>query len=102
MRLNELHDKLIAAARATPLDDRVPYMFEKRIMAKLLAPAPVADDWALWGRALWRACAPCVAIMLLMGVWTMSAPQSPEPADNLSQALEDTVVFSTDHFSDAW
>ena len=41
----------------------------KRIMARLAA-RPLADDWELWGRALWRAAAPCVAIMLLLGAWS--------------------------------
>ena len=53
MNLAELERKLIAAARANPPSDRVPYAFEKRIMARLAA-WPVADSWALWARALWR------------------------------------------------
>ena len=57
MNLAELERKLIAAARANPPSDRVPYAFEKRIMARLAA-RPVADGWALWARALWRAAAP--------------------------------------------
>ena len=35
MNLDNLHNKLITAARATPADDRVPYAFEKRVMARL-------------------------------------------------------------------
>ncbi len=56
MKLSELHNKLIAAARNNPPDDRVPYAFEKRITA-LLAARPVTDRWALWSRALWRGAA---------------------------------------------
>ena len=37
MNLAELERKLIAAARANPPSDRVPYAFEKRIMARLAA-----------------------------------------------------------------
>src|ERR1035441_10170892 len=59
MNVTQLERKLIAAARANPPSDRVPYAFEKRIMAHLAAQ-PVVDDWALWARALLRAAAPCV------------------------------------------
>ena len=65
MNLAELERKLIAAARANPPSDRVPYAFEKRILARLAA-RPTLDRWELWGRALWRAAAPCIAIMLLL------------------------------------
>ena len=51
MNLAELERKLIAAARANPPSDRVPYAFEKRIMARLAA-RPVVDGWALWAPRL--------------------------------------------------
>src|SRR5690349_13752253 len=66
MSLEQLHQKMLAAARANPPSDRVPYAFEKRIMARL-AQAPKVDMWALWSHALWRAAAPCVAIALMLG-----------------------------------
>ena len=50
MNLAELERKLIAAARANPPGDQVPYAFEKRILAHL-ATRPVADGWELWARA---------------------------------------------------
>ena len=94
MHLAELERKLIAAARANPPSERVPYAFEKRIMARLAA-RPVPDGWELWGRALWRAAAPCVAIMLLLGGWTFFA-QGSAPADDLSQVLEQTLLAAVD------
>lgn len=95
MNLAELERKLLATARANPPSDRVPYAFEKRIMA-LLAAQPVMDGWALWGRALWRAAAPCAAIMLLLGAWSWLTPQSSPPANDLSQALEQTLLAAVD------
>lgn len=72
MNLDSLRDKLLAAARANPPSDQVPYAFEKRILARLRTqPAP--DLGALWTRMLWRAAAPCVALTLTIGVWSYVA-----------------------------
>jgi hypothetical protein len=95
MNLAELEKKLVAAARANPPSEGVPYAFEKRIMARL-ATRPVMDDWALWARALWRAAAPCAAIMLLLGAWSFFAPPSSAPASDLSQQLEQTLLAAVD------
>ena len=95
MNLAHLERKLIAAARAIPLNDRVPYAFEKRIQA-LIAGRPVLDHWELWGRALWRASAPCIAIMLLLGAWALFAPQHGGPTNDLSQQLEQTLLAAVD------
>jgi hypothetical protein len=95
MNLAELERKLIAAARANPPGDRVPYAFEKRIMARL-ASQPVADGWALWSRALWQAAAPCAAIMLALGAWSWLASGDSPPANDLSQELEQTLLAAVD------
>ncbi|MBI3878851.1 MAG: hypothetical protein HY301_02150 [Verrucomicrobia bacterium] len=87
MNIAELQKKLITAARKDAPTDRVPYAFEKRIMAALKS-SPVADAWSLWGGALLKAAAPCVAIMLALGVW--AACVSPTNGSDLT--LEDTVL----------
>jgi len=69
MNLNSLRDKLLAAARANPPSDQVPYAFEKRILARR-REQPVPDLGALWTRMLWRAAAPCVAITLTIVAWS--------------------------------
>ena len=61
MNVTELHRKLIAAARSNPPSDKVPFAFEKRVIAHLTS-AHVTDLWAAWAAALWRAAVPCVAI----------------------------------------
>ena len=94
MNLFELQRKLVAAARSNPPSERVPYAFENRIMARLMA-RPVLDGCALWARALWRAAAPCVAIMLLLGAWSLFRPPNP-PANDLSQELENTLLAAAD------
>lgn len=102
MNLNELHRKLIAAARAAVPADRVPYAFEKRIMARL-ASQPLPDTLTLWAQALWRAAVPCVAVVLLLGATSFFAPQETATtetavaaATELTQDFENTLIASVD------
>ena len=92
MNLEQLQRKLLAAARANPPGDGVPYAFEKRIMARLMATAP-HDVWAVWSRALWRAAAPCVALALLLGVFHAVAPGRNPGADNMEVAVTSPEDF---------
>ncbi len=90
MKLELLKQKLVAAARANPPSDQVPYGFERRFMARLVG-AGVPDVWILWSRALWRTAIPCMLIVILSGYW--SARTSPaEAAADLSQQIENTVL----------
>ena len=95
MNLAQLERKLIAAARAHPPGEQVPYAFEKRILARLAA-CPRLDHWELWGRALWRAAAPCLAVTLALGAWSLLVPQRIAPANDLSQQLEQTLLAAVD------
>jgi hypothetical protein len=94
MNLGKLERKLLAAAKANPPSDAVPYAFEQRIMARL-GRVPAVDQWAAWAGALWRAAAPCVAIAIVIGVWTTLAPAgNAAGATDLSQQLENTLLVS--------
>ena len=95
MNIAELQKKLLAAARANPPGDRVPYAFEKRVMA-LLAARTATDPLALWVRGLWRAAMSCVAIALLLGVWAFFNPTASTNPDDLSQNFENTLLASVD------
>ena len=95
MNIAEVQTKLLAAARAEAPDDRVPYAFEKRVMA-LLASPPRADRWVLWARGLWRAAASCVAIALLLGVWVCFNPTASSNSADLAQNFENTLLASVD------
>jgi hypothetical protein len=100
MDLEKLQRELIAAARAQPPSDRVPYAFEGRIIARLRAATPL-DWWGLWARALWRAAAPCVATMLLLGAWAWFDSARPAPptkpvTPDVSQELENTVLAAAE------
>jgi len=95
MNINLLHEKLIRAARANPPSDHVPYAFEQRILARIRT-ARVVDRFTLWANALWRAAIPCVAVTLLISVWTMGSPEqttATETAD-LGSQLETTLMAS--------
>jgi hypothetical protein len=94
MNVNELQKKLIAAARASAPDDRVPYAFEKRIMA-LIPAVPRTDAAVQWVRGLWQAALSCAVIALLCGAWSFFNPAS-SSSDDLSQNLETTLLASVD------
>jgi hypothetical protein len=95
MNLQQLQAKLLAAARINPPSDKVPFAFEKRIMARLAKP--VVDAWALWGKALWRAAAACVVAVAMFGSWSLQT-ESSEDTD-LSQEFEQTVFAALDEQS---
>jgi hypothetical protein len=94
MNLAELEQKLIAVARSRPINDAVPYAFTNRIMANL-KPQTI-DEWSLWARALWRATAPCVTVMLVLAGWSLFAPTNTAPGIDLSQQFENTVLAAAD------
>jgi len=102
MNQNELHSKLMAAARKHPPSEQVPYAFEKRITSRLAARArPTA--WSLWSRPLWQAALSCIAITVLCGVWAYGNHSEMEQEDNFSQDFE-AAVFApvSEHIEDAW
>jgi hypothetical protein len=101
MNQNELHKKLILAARAHPPADTVPYRFEARIMAHLVH-GPRLDQWAIWATALWRAAVPCLALTLLLGAWTLMSSHDPASTESLSSAMDNAVYAAVDYPGDVW
>ncbi len=97
MNLDQLQNKLMAAARSAAPDDHVPYAFEKRVTALLASRVP-AGNVDLWVRGLWRAAVSCAAIALLCGAWAafMPATTSAAASDDLSQNFESTLLASVD------
>ncbi len=100
MNVDELQRKLMAAARANPPGDQVPYAFERRIMARLAA-RPLVDHWTQWAQALWRGAAACVAITLLLSAWSFYSTSSPANTTDLSQQFENTLIAAADQDSPA-
>jgi hypothetical protein len=95
MNLVEVNKKLIAAARAHPPGDGVPYAFEKRVTA-LLVSRVAPDNMALWVHGLWRAAVSCVAITVLLGAWAFFTPAVTTSSNDLSQDFENTLLASVD------
>jgi len=95
MNVVELQKKLLAAARANRPNEHVPYAFEKRVMARL-GERPALDSLALWNRTLWQAAAPCVALTLLLGVWTVLAPPEDNSGETFAADLETTLYAPFD------
>jgi len=105
MNLDELRQALIAAARGSPSDERVPHLFEKRVMARLSACAPV-DVWGIWARALWRAAATCIVITLALAAWHLVAPAANSSATSgatidVAQEFENIVLAAAEQESPA-
>ena len=96
----ELQRKLIAAARANPPGDGVPYVFEKRVMA-LLAARLTNGHPVLWVRGLWQAAVSCVAIALMIGAWALFNPATNGNAVDLSQSFESTLLAAVDQSAQA-
>src|SRR6059036_1056664 len=90
MDLIRLEKKLLTVARQSPPSESVPFAFEKRILARIRA-IRCPDYGALWARGLWRAVAPCTAVMLLLSAWSFFATSSP-PTNDVSQEFENTVL----------
>jgi hypothetical protein len=95
MHLAELQKKLIHAARQQPPDERVPYAFEKRILA-LIAERAAANRRVFWERGLWSSAVSCVALALICGAVSWFTPERNDSAYDLSQDLETTLLASAD------
>jgi hypothetical protein len=99
MNLDQLQSKLIAAARNARPDERVPYAFEKRIMARLAA-MPAVDWLGAWGAALWRAALGCVVVAVVSGAVVLTQQSSGE--NDLSQDFETALYASAEAGPEAW
>lgn len=95
MNLVELQKRLTNAARLQPADDRVPYAFEKRVMA-LVAARKAGNSAAFWARGLWRAAISCVILAVLLGAVSLMTPASSRDNQDLSQDFENALLASVD------
>lgn len=103
MKIAELQKKLIAAGRTLPVDDRVPYAFEKRVMARLRAARP-ADGWSAWARGLWQAAVPCVGLAVALCALSFSSGTDADGSSqaSLSEQFETAVYAAMDYPEGSW
>jgi hypothetical protein len=90
--------QFISAARSINTNERVPYAFEKRIMANLLGAKPV-DLWNAYAGIMWRAALSCLLITAITGAAVKFA--DPSRADLFASDLERTVLAPVD-VDDTW
>ena len=93
-----LLNRFTKIAQAQTPDERVPYAFEKRIMAHL-RNSKAADIWTIWSGAMWRAAFSCLLICFLTGVAISYSDAS--SAELFASDLERTVLAPVD-VDDSW
>jgi len=96
MDLDKLQAKLIQVARDQVISNHVPFAFEKRIMARLGSVRSM-DLATFWARSLWRAAAVCLAVSVLLSLWSFTST-----ADSDAITLESTVLSMAEQLSDNW
>ena len=104
MNLEQLQKKLLAAARANPPADRVPYAFEKRILAQLAAQPPLTARRALGAgtvagrRSVRRRHALAGNLVFHLPHRIQRRPRH----EDLSQQFEQTLLASADQLEENW
>ena len=109
MDLERLKTKLVAAARNDAPSDKVPYAFEKRIMAGLRGRV-VEDPWTIWGQWLWRSAMSFAAVAIACGVWsfgsadlsTATAAGDEDLSVHLEQSLYASAAEHADQIEETW
>ncbi|MEE2813113.1 MAG: hypothetical protein VX945_01310 [Verrucomicrobiota bacterium] len=91
-KIDDILGKMLTETREINVD-RVPYAFEKRVMAHIKeTPQLAVNVWAQWGQSLWRTAIPCFAVMVLVAVWTGSNSTGNQP----TQPMAPTLVVQSD------
>ena len=106
-KIDDILGKMLTETRGINVD-RVPYAFEKRVMAHIKeTPQLAVNVWAQWSQSLWRTAIPCFAVMVLVAVWTGSnstgnqptqpmAPKLVVQSDPAEEELETIVMLAID------
>lgn len=95
MKIAELQDKLVAAARSEKPCDKVPFAFEKRVMARI-AELPAIEQATEWASALWRSATACLVVAVLSAAWVLVEPAANTGTLDFSDQLENAVLVAVD------
>lgn len=109
MNIERLKAKLVTAARNDVPSDKVPYAFEKRIMAGIRSRT-AEDPWTIWGQWLWRSAMSFAAVAIACGVWSFGSPDIHSSSDTaeadlsaqLEQSLYASAVEHADQIEETW
>ena len=86
-KIDDILGKMLTETREINVD-RVPYSFEKRVMAHIKeTPQLAVNVWAQWSQSLWRTAIPCFAVMVLLAVWTGSNSTGNQPTQPMAPKL---------------
>jgi len=86
-KIDDILGKMLTETREINVD-RVPYAFEKRVMAHIKeTPQLAVNVWAQWSQSLWRTAIPCFAVMVLVAVWTGSNSTGNQPTQPMAPKL---------------
>lgn len=102
---DQLREALTAAARRVPPSGQVPYAFEKRVMAHVLAmPRREISSLAKWTTAFWRAglSGAALATVLLVVDGVVSDPGMGADGTLARDAIEQTLMASAESTGEPW
>ncbi len=100
LKADPLIEKLLCVARANPPNDRVPYAFEQRILARLQSGA-IPDVWGLWEQVFWRSLPAFLGITLMLGAVTYTT-QATWDSNSLQDDLESALYAEVESTGDRW
>ncbi|MCP5518295.1 MAG: hypothetical protein H7A45_13655 [Verrucomicrobiales bacterium] len=101
MDIAKLQAKLLAAARHEPADDRVPYAFEQRIMARIRRRGSL-DRWGVWARWMWQAAVPCLGLTVVLCALAFSTRPQSASRPPLSEQFETAFYAALDTSEGSW
>ncbi len=102
--MEELRQRLIRAARASPPSEAVPHGFEARVLASLRRGAASFDPTRLWLQGLMRAAWGFTGLSLVVTGWMWLAPGPSENGAKSEVDLEWALMAALDEGAEdqAW
>ncbi|MCD6339212.1 MAG: hypothetical protein J7M29_07535 [Verrucomicrobia bacterium] len=103
MNAREIEKKLIEAARRIPADERVPYRFERRVMARI-QEAGRNEAGTAWAVLWWRTAVSSLALSLLLAFFSLAtrSPAQSSSGTSLAEQFESTMYAAIDDWNGSW
>jgi hypothetical protein len=97
MEQPDFQRSFLKLAANLPENDRVPFAFEKRIMARL-SSGPALDPLTVWGGLLWKSVLPCLGVLLLTSMLAALTTQTDPYAPDLESAVLEPIAAEYDNW----